>query len=227
MPAALKFANFTFLHPHKPYKFLKDFSSSSSSATTAVESKPFLRLKYSSDWWRRTIPYATAAPRKITSQIFGGQKSDPFSSGFRNRGLEGKFLCNSETNLGAKMCDTVNNKVENHSDVSPSPSQDHHEKQSTQQSKLLTLPTMLTIGRVAAVPLLVGSMCLTFVFIDILVFIGFSSFSLPSGLTWIRSVDGWYWIILSIILCTYAWGFYVSDYIRLSRIPWSLPNFWL
>ncbi|KAG9147234.1 hypothetical protein Leryth_018208 [Lithospermum erythrorhizon] len=56
------------------------------------------------------------------------------------------------------------NQSKNSSDFSPSttsfvppPLPDHRDKLPPKSSKLLTLPTILTIGRVAAVPLLVGS----------------------------------------------------------------------
>lgn len=169
MPGALKSTNFTILHPHRPYKFLNNLSSSSSSATTTgttVESTTIIRLKYSAGWWRR----ATSAHRKITSQIFGGPESYHLSSDYRNRELDSKLFCNSKTNIGAKMCATVNGKVENQSDVSPA--QNQFKKPPPHPSKLLTLPTMLTIGRVAAVPLLVGSMYWIFVPRDILFFMG-------------------------------------------------------
>ncbi|KAL7109825.1 hypothetical protein ACP275_06G199700 [Erythranthe tilingii] len=142
---SIKFTNFTFLHPHKPYKSLRNSSSP----------RTILRPKLSSVWWRKTIPCATAEQRAITWQIFGGQKSRPFSSGSVNGGLKGKLFCNWKTNLGTKMCATVNGKADNQSDVPPS--RENHEKPPAEQSKLLTLPTMLTIGRVAAVPLLVGT----------------------------------------------------------------------
>ncbi|KAL0322402.1 UNVERIFIED_CONTAM: Cardiolipin synthase (CMP-forming), mitochondrial [Sesamum calycinum] len=53
------------------------------------------------------------------------------------------------------MCATVNRKVDNQSNVSQLP--DYNEKSPLHPPKLLTLPTILTIGRVAAVPLLVGT----------------------------------------------------------------------
>ncbi|KAL8052170.1 hypothetical protein ABFX02_06G195500 [Erythranthe guttata] len=135
---SIKFTNFTFLHPLKPYKSLPN----SSSPTT------ILRPNLSSVCWRSTIPRATAEQRPITWRISGGQKSRPFSSGSVNGGLKGKLFCNSKT----KMCATVNGKADNQS-----PSRENHEKPPAEQSQLLTLPTMLTIGRVAAVPLLVGT----------------------------------------------------------------------
>lgn len=45
----------------------------------------------------------------------------------------------------------------------PSPSLQNHHKQQDSYNKLLTLPTVLTLGRVAAVPLLISS---TFHFLD-------------------------------------------------------------
>ncbi|KAL0303075.1 UNVERIFIED_CONTAM: CDP-diacylglycerol--glycerol-3-phosphate 3-phosphatidyltransferase 1, chloroplastic [Sesamum radiatum] len=151
MPAALKFFNLTILHPHKPYNFLNDFSSSTPSIAGSAR---ILRLNYSAGWSGRTTPYAPAAHRRITSQILGGRKSHHFSSESGNR-REGSQFCNSKTNSDTKMCATVNRKVDNQSNVSPPP--DYREKSSLHPPKLLTLPTILTIGRVAAVPLLVGT----------------------------------------------------------------------
>ncbi|KAL0298645.1 UNVERIFIED_CONTAM: Cardiolipin synthase (CMP-forming), mitochondrial [Sesamum radiatum] len=152
MPAALKFTNLTILHPHKPYTFLNNFSSSTAST---AGSTTILRLKYSAGWSGRTNPYAPAAHRRITSQILGGRKSHHFSSESGNRREGIQFFCNSNTNSDTKMCATVNRKVDNQSNVSPLP--DYNEKSPLHPPKLLTLPTILTIGRVAAVPLLVGT----------------------------------------------------------------------
>ncbi|KAL2227789.1 CDP-diacylglycerol--glycerol-3-phosphate 3-phosphatidyltransferase 2 isoform X1 [Sesamum indicum] len=152
MPAALKFTNLTILHPHKPYNFLNNFSSST--ASTAGSAR-ILRLKYSAGWSGRTTPYAPAAHRRITSQILGGRKPHHFSSESGNRREGIQCFCNSKTNSDTKMCATVNRKVDNQSNVSPPP--DYHEKSPLHPPKLLTLPTILTIGRVAAVPLLVGT----------------------------------------------------------------------
>ncbi|KAK6156389.1 hypothetical protein DH2020_010637 [Rehmannia glutinosa] len=155
MPGALKFTNSIILPSHKPYKFLHNFSSSATTTTTTTaESTIILRLNYSDGWRRRKTPYAPAARGEIASQVFVGRKLYHYSSDSRNRGLDTQDFCNSKNNLVTKMCATVDGKVENQSDVSPQ--QNHLEKPQAQPPKLLTLPTMLTIGRVAAVPLLVG-----------------------------------------------------------------------
>ncbi|KAK6136209.1 hypothetical protein DH2020_030041 [Rehmannia glutinosa] len=156
MPGALKFTNSIILPSHKPYKFLHNLSSSATTTTTTTaDSTIILRLNYSDVWRRRKTPYAPAARGEISSQVFVGRKLYHYSSDSRNRGLDTQDFCNSKNNFVTKMCATVNGKVENQSDVSPQ--QNHLEKPQAQPPKLLTLPTMLTIGRVAAVPLLVGT----------------------------------------------------------------------
>ncbi|PIN16726.1 CDP-alcohol phosphatidyltransferase/Phosphatidylglycerol-phosphate synthase [Handroanthus impetiginosus] len=152
MLGALKFTNFTILHPNKPYQFLNNFSSSSS-ATTIAESTAIVRLNYSAGLLRRTTLYAPAANRQISLPIVGGHKCCHFSSDSRDRGRESRFFCNSKANFDTKMFATGNGKIDNQSDVSPP--RNHLEKSPVQTQKLLTLPTILTIGRVAAVPLFV------------------------------------------------------------------------
>ncbi|KAG8380444.1 hypothetical protein BUALT_Bualt06G0015900 [Buddleja alternifolia] len=156
MPGALKFPNLTILNLNtpKPHNILPNLPSSS--ATAIIQSTPILRRNYSAGWWRRAIPCPTAAQPKINPQIFRRDKSDLFSSDCGKRGRDGQFDLNLRTNLGTQMRATLNGKVDSQyyeSDVSPR--QNHPEK--PPPSKLLTLPTILTIGRVAAVPLLVGT----------------------------------------------------------------------
>ncbi|KAL8551482.1 hypothetical protein ACS0TY_000543 [Phlomoides rotata] len=136
MPGALNFTNP--LHPHPPYQF------SNNSSATAVQSTATIRVNQSPRWWRRETRYAPV--------ILGGLKSHRFFFDSRDRGLGRELFRNSETNLGTKMCAIVNGKVENLSDVSP-PEKDIEKP----PAKLLTLPTMLTIGRVAAVPVIIGT----------------------------------------------------------------------
>ncbi|KAI3470441.1 hypothetical protein Pfo_027104 [Paulownia fortunei] len=161
MPGALKLTNFTILHAHKPYKLLNNFSPSTSAAVTAaVDSRTIIRHKYFSGWWCRTTPCAAAAHFDITAQFFHsrrhGQNHCFYTSDSRNKGQDGRSDRRTNNNFGTQMGATVNGKVEsqrNESDVSPP--QNYGEKPPAEPSKLLTLPTILTIGRVAAVPLLV------------------------------------------------------------------------
>lgn len=134
MPGALNFTNS--LHPHPPYLF-------SNNSATAVRSTEIIRVNQAARWWR-------TPPAPI---ILGGLKSHRFFFDSTNTGLGRELFPNSKTNIGTKMCAIVNGKVENLSDVSPP---EKHIEQPP--AKLLTLPTMLTIGRVAAVPVIIGSM---------------------------------------------------------------------
>lgn len=147
MPGALKFTHSVILRPHQPYTFL-----SPSSATTTGQSTATIRLNHSAGWWRRTTAFSPPAHRRIASR--SGREHLHFSSDSRKGEVDRKLFCNSNTDFGSKMCATVNGKAEGQSDVSP-PAQKLTGKP---PAKLLTLPTILTIGRVAAVPLLVGSM---------------------------------------------------------------------
>lgn len=147
MPCALKFTNFAILHPHQPYTFL-----SPSSATTAES----IRLNHPAGWWRRTTAYAPPPHRRINTWIFGGREDCRFYSDSTNGEVDRKLFSDSKNKIGTKMCVTANGKAESQADVSPT--QKLTGTSPAQPAKLLTLPTMLTIGRVVAVPLLVGSM---------------------------------------------------------------------
>lgn len=165
MPGALKLTNLTILHAHKPYKLFSNFSSSTSAAaaTATVDSRTILRHRNFAGWWCGTTPFEPTAHVNITTHFFHSRKHSQnlcfYTSDSRNKGKDGHFHRSTNNNFGTQMGATVNGKVEsqqNESDVS-SP-QSYGEKPPAKPSKLLTLPTILTIGRVAAIPFLVCSM---------------------------------------------------------------------
>ncbi|KAL3820068.1 hypothetical protein ACJIZ3_005973 [Penstemon smallii] len=142
----LKLTNLSFSHFHKPYKFLNNLSSSAAAAAiTTVELRTtILRLNSAAAWWRMTTPYAPVAYPKIKPPIIRGPKSHGFTSGSGSEGQNVQSDRNLDTKLNTRMRATANGEVEYKSDVSP-------------PQKLLTLPTILTIGRVASVPILVST----------------------------------------------------------------------
>ncbi|XP_057784571.1 CDP-diacylglycerol--glycerol-3-phosphate 3-phosphatidyltransferase 2-like isoform X2 [Salvia miltiorrhiza] len=156
MPGALKLTNFTILHAHKPYRLLVNLSSPSHAAAAAatVDSRNIPRLSYLSGWRCRTTPFQTPAHVSTTLKF---QNLCFYASDSGNEGKYGYFDRGRSDNLGTPMGAAVNGKVEtaarDESDVPPPRS--HGEKPPRKSSKLLTLPTILTIGRVAAVPILV------------------------------------------------------------------------
>ncbi|KAL3838342.1 hypothetical protein ACJIZ3_022933 [Penstemon smallii] len=141
MPTGVpKLTNLSFIHSHKPYNiFLNHLSSSSA---TVESSRASVR-------WRMTTSYAATAHPKFTSTIIRrGSKSHFFTSDSAHKRQE---LLQSDRNLDSNHCSTrmratVNGKVDDNQFHVPPPPQ-----------KLLTLPTILTIGRVAAVPILVST----------------------------------------------------------------------
>lgn len=147
MPTALNLTNSAILHPHQPYTFLPP-----SSATTADS----IRLNHPAGWWRRTTAYASRPHRRINTWIFGGRQDYRFYSDSTNGEVDRKLFSDSKNKIATKMCATANGKAESQTDVSPPKKLTG--KSPAQPAKLLTLPTMLTIGRVVAVPVLVGSM---------------------------------------------------------------------
>uniref|UniRef100_A0A5B7AGU4 CDP-diacylglycerol--glycerol-3-phosphate 1-phosphatidyltransferase n=1 Tax=Davidia involucrata TaxID=16924 RepID=A0A5B7AGU4_DAVIN len=138
----------------------------STAATTTARPKCSVALSSSPEripvaWtpvWRIT-PCAPLAPyRKLG---FRGKK---FLYSSEERGVEGGRFCGLETDMGPEE------SRDDHwyeSDRSPPPHNHHHHHHHTQppppppqqqqSAKVLTLPTILTIARVAAVPLLVGT----------------------------------------------------------------------
>ncbi|KAK4487605.1 hypothetical protein RD792_005743 [Penstemon davidsonii] len=144
----LKLTNLFFFHSHKPYKFLNNLSSSAAAAaSTTVELRTtILRLNSSAAWWRMTTPYAPAAYPKIKPPIIRGPKSHGFITGSGSEGQNVQSDRNLDTKVNTRMRATANGEVEYQSDVSP-------------PQKLLTLPTILTIGRVASVPILAHGVC--------------------------------------------------------------------
>ncbi|CAA3026560.1 CDP-diacylglycerol--glycerol-3-phosphate 3-phosphatidyltransferase 2-like [Olea europaea subsp. europaea] len=155
MPGALKLTNLTSLYVHKskfPHKsnhhrcrFLNTLSSSAAPTFTAT----ILRSEHSTVCWWRITPCATLALRsKITPfphplvGAFSGRKNYFYTSESenkdQNRNLTGNYKNNKNNNLVTPMGATL--------EPTPSPT-----------PKLLTLPTILTICRVAAVPLLIST----------------------------------------------------------------------
>ncbi|GER28314.1 CDP-diacylglycerol--glycerol-3-phosphate3-phosphatidyltransferase [Striga asiatica] len=158
MPATLKLTKFTTLHAHKPYKFLNNFpppaAAAASSASATVNSRKIPSLKLFSGRWCGVGPCAAAAHFDDTLRFLRSRTHARnlcfFTSDSRNGGRDGHF------HRGTQMGATVHGKTGsecNKSDVSPPPN--YGEKPPVDPNKLLTLPTILTIGRVAAVPLLV------------------------------------------------------------------------
>ena len=73
-------------------------------------------------------------------------------------GLPGSGGVVADMGSANKGQDWYGNGVFQSHNQSHSPMQHHQQQQQHDSSKLLTLPTILTLGRVAAVPLLIGSM---------------------------------------------------------------------
>ncbi|CAI9759215.1 unnamed protein product [Fraxinus pennsylvanica] len=154
MPGALKLTNLTSLYAHKskfPHecnnrrrRFLDNLSSTAAHNPTET----FIRSKHSAVWWWRITPSVPSAHRKISPfrhqfvGAFGGRKNYFYTSESenkdQNRNLIGNYKNNKNNNLVAPMGATL--------EPTPPPT-----------SKLLTLPTILTLCRVAAVPLLVST----------------------------------------------------------------------
>ncbi|OIT39629.1 PREDICTED: CDP-diacylglycerol--glycerol-3-phosphate 3-phosphatidyltransferase 2-like isoform X1 [Nicotiana attenuata] len=139
MPGGLKLNAVTSIYSHKPYNFFRSFTSvtgTSISAAAAVSVSPHMRR-----CWR------------------GTSISVPASGDFRHRQKLLGFLGKGYANFPLRSISTTQ--------MGPAP--DHkeddlrREKASppppppSKSEKLLTLPTILTIGRVAAVPLLVST----------------------------------------------------------------------
>ncbi|XP_011084377.1 CDP-diacylglycerol--glycerol-3-phosphate 3-phosphatidyltransferase 2 [Sesamum indicum] len=162
MPGALKLTNFTIVHARKPYRLLNNFSSTSSTTAT-VDSRPIPRLKYFAGFWCRTTLCASASNVDIASHFFrsgkNGRNLHFYTSDCRNKGQVVHLQRSTNGDFGTQMGATVNGRVDsqcNEPDVLQPPQKDG-EKRPAEPSKLLTLPTILTIGRVVAVPLLVST----------------------------------------------------------------------
>lgn len=146
MPGGLKLNVVTSIYSHKTYNFFRSFtsvtgtSSSAAAAAAAVSVSTHTRRC----WWGTSI-------------------SIPASGDFRHRQKLLGFLDKGYANFPLRSISTTQ--------MGPAP--DHkeddlrREKASpppppSKSEKLLTLPTILTIGRVAAVPLLVSSKFLNY-----------------------------------------------------------------
>ncbi|KAL1542490.1 CDP-diacylglycerol--glycerol-3-phosphate 1-phosphatidyltransferase [Salvia divinorum] len=157
MPSALKLTNFFFLHAHKPYRLLANLSPPSHAA---VDSRNIPRLSYLSSWRCRTTTLFHTPTRVSPTLEFSrgrnhGQNLCFYAS---DSGKYGHFDRGRSDNLGTPMEAAVDGKVETEAREEselPPPPLSHGEKLPRKSSKLLTLPTILTIGRVAAIPILV------------------------------------------------------------------------
>lgn len=165
MLGALKFTNLTILNVHKPYKLINTLSSSTSpvAVTTAVGSRKILRNNSILGWWCRLTPCPTATLGGTAPQFRHSRKHGQniyfYTSDSRDKGQEGHLRRGANNNFGTQMGSSVNDKAETQCAESDTwPMKKCGERTPVDSSKLLTLPTILTIGRVAAVPLLVGSM---------------------------------------------------------------------
>ncbi|KDP46136.1 hypothetical protein JCGZ_06647 [Jatropha curcas] len=131
--------------------------------------------------WRRITPCAHPAYYNSNNNnlflgfAFGGQKRFSFSrnssssSSSSNAQKQGEFSGSDSSSSGSGLVADMgsDDKVEdvdwyqnhhlNGPNKQPPPSSQNHHKQEDSRSKLLTLPTILTLGRVAAVPLLVST----------------------------------------------------------------------
>lgn len=145
---------------YAPYKFARKTisSSSSSSTTTAVLPRPLNCRQY-----RFRPPGWKITPCAPLTNLAHDNRSPSFGNNLGFRGQ--KLFSVSSEERGSDMCS------ENKGDQWPPPEEtltnNHHynhrqpEKHRQNSAKLLTLPTILTIGRVASVPLLVGSTSIT------------------------------------------------------------------
>ncbi|KAL8517949.1 hypothetical protein ACS0TY_009303 [Phlomoides rotata] len=159
----LKLTNLTILHAHKPYKIFSGFSPSASvaSVTATADSRTILPIRNFAGWWCRITPFEPPAHVNITSNSFHHRKYGGYyclyTSNSTDKGKKkGNSNRNANNNLGAQMGAIVNGAVESQrsqSDVTPPQSQGV--KRPAESSKLFTLPTILTLGRVAAIPFLV------------------------------------------------------------------------
>lgn len=150
---------------YAPYKLARTTLSSSTTTAVAPRPKPLNRRIdrfRPPGWW--------ITPCAPLIHLAHDNKSPSFGNlGFRGQKL---FSISSEER-GSDMCsdnkgdqwppppppeETLTAGNNNHYDHRQPPSPEKHQQNS---AKLLTLPTILTIGRVASVPLLVGSTSIT------------------------------------------------------------------
>ncbi|KAI8539863.1 hypothetical protein RHMOL_Rhmol09G0216100 [Rhododendron molle] len=144
---------------YAPYKLARTTLSSSTTTAVAPRPKPLNRRLdrfRPPGWWIKPCAPLVHLAHDNKSPSFG-------NLGFRGQKL---FSISSEER-GSDMCsenkgdqwppppeDTLTAGNNNHCDHRQPPSPEIHQQNS---AKLLTLPTILTIGRVASVPLLVGT----------------------------------------------------------------------
>lgn len=147
-------------------------SSTASAAPTTVSSSTQRRLNHSSSttlgwWWSRITTNLPPGRFKIDNPYhqlrpvgFPCRKNFCSSLASEGKSQSQPNNCSSGTGgMGATYASDSETKDKNYQDGKRPPP--------TNSNKLLTLPTMLTIGRVASVPLLISSMfCNFYVFLD-------------------------------------------------------------
>ncbi|MCD9560776.1 CDP-diacylglycerol-glycerol-3-phosphate 3-phosphatidyltransferase, mitochondrial [Datura stramonium] len=138
MPGALKLNAVASIYSHKPYNWFRSFTSVTGTSNSSIAAAISVSTHTRRCWWGTSIPASgdSLCRRKILGLL--GQECANFSV----RSI-------STTQMGP----TPDHKEEDLPREKASPPQPPPSK----SEKLLTLPTILTIGRVAAVPLLVTS----------------------------------------------------------------------
>ncbi|PHU00975.1 hypothetical protein BC332_30762 [Capsicum chinense] len=139
MPGTLKLNTVAsvYYYSHKPYNWVRSFTSVTGTSNSSIAAALSVSTHTRRYWWGTSIPV---------------------SSDFRRRrkfvGLLGQgYAVRSISTI--QMGPTPDNKEEDFRREKVSLPQ----SPSSKSEKLLTLPTILTIGRVAAVPLLVTKVC--------------------------------------------------------------------
>lgn len=147
MPGGLKLNAVTSIYSRKPYNFFRSFtsvtgtSSSAAAAAAAVSVSTHTRRC----WWGTSISIPASGDFRHRQKLLG----------FLGKGYANFPLRSIST---TQMCPAPDHKEEDlrREKASPPP------PPPSKSEKLLTLPTILTIGRVAAVPLLVSSKFLNY-----------------------------------------------------------------
>ncbi|XP_070030689.1 CDP-diacylglycerol--glycerol-3-phosphate 3-phosphatidyltransferase 2 isoform X2 [Nicotiana sylvestris] len=142
MPGGLKLNAVTSIYSRKPYNFFRSFtsvtgtSSSAAAAAAAVSVSTHTRRC----WWGTSISIPASGDFRHRQKLLG----------FLGKGYANFPLRSIST---TQMCPAPDHKEEDlrREKASPPP------PPPSKSEKLLTLPTILTIGRVAAVPLLVST----------------------------------------------------------------------
>lgn len=132
----------------KPHNRLRPLTS----AADAADKLKFPAVPTTRAWWRRRI---TTIPPLSRDRIF----RDHFVLGFRVRKYPSHLAAARSISAAHMGSDPHNKDGQRLNASSPPQTNPRHDKPSQRphkSAKLLTLPTILTIGRVVAVPLLVS-----------------------------------------------------------------------